>query len=215
MLDGNNLAASLAKNFIAPVHKLANSRRRIKRLSAHFNTLIPIGVVLRGLDVGCGDGQLARLIQTEKPLLDISGIDVLVREETAISVKRFDGANIPFPDKSFDFTMLADVLHHADDPQIVLRECARVSRQFILIKDHTCEMGWDETRLRFMDWVGNKGYGVSLPYSYLSGEEWTKVFNEAGVSCVQKLDALRLYPGITTKLFDDNLHFIAKLSVNS
>ena len=34
----------------------------------------------------------------------------------------------------------------------------------------------DDRTLAFMDWVGNKGHDVRLPYNYLSKAEWTAVF---------------------------------------
>ena len=35
--------------------------------------------------------------------------------------------------------MCVDVLHHTDDPMILMREAMRVTRQAILIKHHTLD----------------------------------------------------------------------------
>ena len=65
----------------------------------------------------------------------ITGIDVLLRDHTHIPVVEFDGTTIPFPDRSFDTLVFVDVLHHTNDPVLLLREAARVARNTIVIKD--------------------------------------------------------------------------------
>ena len=52
----------------------------------------------------------------------ITGIDVLVRDHTHIPVVKFDGTSIPFPDRSFDTLVFVDVLHHTNDPVLLLRD---------------------------------------------------------------------------------------------
>jgi len=65
----------------------------------------------------------------------ITGIDVLVRDHAHGPVVKFDGTSIPFPDRSFDTLVFVDVLHHTNDPVLLLREAARVARNTIVIKD--------------------------------------------------------------------------------
>src|SRR5215467_2048036 len=108
--------------------------RRVSVLRACLSELIPENG--RVLDVGCGDGLLARLIMERRTDVQISGIDTLVRERTRIPVTSFNGLQIPFPDKSFDVVMFVDVLHHATNPMLLLSEAKRVATKAILIKDH-------------------------------------------------------------------------------
>jgi len=204
----------LARNLVAPIHQSVVSNRRLNVLRDRLGMLLPQTVPLRGLDVGCGSGELARDLKISYPQIEIIGVDVLVRGETAIEVREFDGKHLPFPDRSFDFTMLVDVLHHTNEPLILLKECARVSRQFVLIKDHVCDSWWDRLRLSFMDWVGNRAHNVSLPYNYQSQENWNDLFEASKLSCDVKFDRLGLYPKPFSLLFDSHLHFVAKLSSN-
>ena len=203
----------IAKKIVKPLHGFTVSGRRIIQLRNNLIKLLPEATVLEGLDVGCGSGELAKKIQDICPDIRMSGVEVLVRENTAINVTKFDGKRLPFEDKSYDFTMLVDVLHHTDDPAVLIRECVRVSRQFILIKDHLCESWWDRVRLRFMDWVGNRGYDVYLPYNYLSQKNWDKLYQIGGVVCEAKVTKLNLYSYPFSLLFDSHLHFIAKLVI--
>lgn len=203
----------IAKRIVKPLHGFTVSGRRIKQLRNNLIHLLPKNTVLEGLDVGCGSGKLAKKIQDSCPEIQMSGVEVLVRENTAITVTKFDGKRLPFEDKSYDFTMLVDVLHHTDAPAGLMRECVRVSRQFILIKDHLCESWWDRVRLRFMDWVGNRGYDVYLPYNYLSQRNWNKLYQICGVVCEDKVTKLNLYSYPFSLIFDSHLHFIAKLVI--
>ncbi len=187
--------------------------RRVERLSA---ALAPtFGPGARILDVGSGDGHIASRIARHRPDIQIEGIDVLARPSSAIPVKLFDGATIPFGDGSFDSVMFVDVLHHTDDPNVLLREAKRVARCTVVIKDHLREGFAADTRLRFMDWVGNARHGVRLPYNYWSRAQWIDAWGRASLSVESMREALELYPWPLSTAFDASLHFIAVLSARS
>jgi SAM-dependent methyltransferase len=206
------LGEFLSKKLIKPFHYSTVFRMRMEKLSSHLIRLLPRDVILDGLDVGCGTGELTKKLEDQCPYVSMSGVDILVLENTAIKVIKFDGKRLPFEDKSYDFTMIVDVLHHTHDPGILIRECVRVSRKFILLKDHICESGWDRIRLRFMDWIGNRGWDIPLAYNYLSKSDWEKLYQQVGITCIAEISKLDLYPQPFTLLFDGNLHFIMKLA---
>ena len=191
------------------IHGTYVHTRRVQVLTDAFATQLPdSGTVL---DVGCGDGLLASLIQQRKPGLTLTGIDVLVRKDTHVPVTGFDGRTIPFPDNSFDSVMFVDVLHHTTDPMILLREAVRVTRGTIVIKDHTLKgLGAMQT-LRFMDRVSNLRYNISLPYNYLTEEQWRDAFADLGLRIVTWKRELGLYPAFANWLFGRSLHFVARL----
>ena len=183
--------------------------RRIRVLSRHIASHLTEGTVL---DVGCGDGTLAQAVMAQKPTTKFQGIDVFLRPSVAIPAQAYDGQSIPFPDRSFDWVTICDVLHHTDDPGAVLAECARVARRGVVIKDHLRE-GWlAGPLLRVMDWVGNRGHGVRLPYNYLSRAEWDEVFKKTGLTPARWNHSLGIYPAPFTFLFDRSLHFVATVA---
>jgi SAM-dependent methyltransferase len=186
--------------------------RRVQRLSRQLSELIPRDAQV--LDVGCGDGKLAALIQQLRPDVKMQGIDVLVRDETEIPIREFDGTTIPFPNKSFDVAMFVDVLHHTNDPNVLLQEASRVARSFIVIKDHTDEGFLSNLTLRFMDWVGNKPHGVVLPYNYWRERQWKQAFSELRFEVVAWKKDLGMYPYLADLFFGRGLHVITKLKVN-
>jgi len=192
--------------------KLVHSRR-VKVLTGHLATLVPLNA--RVLDIGCGDGQLARLLLDVRPDLKLQGIDVLVRAQTQIPVTAFDGTTLPFDDQSFDAVMFMDVLHHTTDPMNLLREARRVTSQNIIIKDHTVAGVIGRPLLHFMDWVGNARHGVASPGNYWTLPQWNQAFAELGLSPTVWKRELSLYPWWANWLFGHQLHFMTALSKTS
>jgi SAM-dependent methyltransferase len=130
-------------------------------------------------------------------------------------VKTFDGKSIPYGDGSFDVVMFVDVIHHADQPMMLLREAARVARQAIVIKDHLAEGSLAQLTLRLMDWVGNARHGVALPYDYWSLAKWHRVFGKLGLRINSWESNLKLYPLPADLILGRSLHFIALLGMPS
>lgn len=193
---------------VGTVHDKFVFSRRVQVLAAKLAALIPHGA--RILDVGCGDGTIDRLILQKRPDISIEGIDVLIRPSTQIPVKHFDGSHYPYPDDSFDIVMFVDVLHHTDDPMVLLREAERVGNM-ILIKDHLRQGFLGLTTLRMMDWVGNAHHGVRLPYNYWSKEQWNTAFDNLGLKVGEINLKLGLYPAPLSWFFESGLHFVGRI----
>ena len=199
----------MLKSAVGVAHEQAVFKRRVQVLSDHMVAYLPnSGIVL---DVGTGDGTIASRWTRARPGISVEGIDLMVRKRTAIPVRKFNGLDIPYPDKSVDVVTFVDVLHHADSISTLLSEARRVARRSVVIKDHLAENWFDHATLRFMDWVGNAPHGVVLPYNYKSFGEWGGYFREAALSIVAFDKAIPLYPPPFSLLFGRNLHFIAEL----
>ena len=208
-MSGND--RTTAAGLMNRVHESYVEARRGRRLAAHIAELLPERS--RVLDVGCGDGRLAGLVLEKRPDLSLRGIDVLVQPETRIFVERFDGQRIPHPDDSFDAVMFVDVLHHTDDPTVLLREAQRVSGRLVLIKDHTANGFLARPTLRFMDRVSNMRKGIVLPYNYWPRQQWKNVFADLGWQLRDWRSDLGTYPPPANLVFGRSLHFMALLQV--
>jgi SAM-dependent methyltransferase len=100
----------------------------------------------RALDVGCGTGVLAaRLAEAGYDAVGLDPsqgmLDVMAAERPAVEGVRGDGAELPFPDASFDVVTTVAALHHIADQQAVhdtLVEMARVTKPGgrIVVWDH-------------------------------------------------------------------------------
>jgi SAM-dependent methyltransferase len=195
---------------VGVLHEKLVFNRRVATLANWFARLAPRGASV--LDVGCGDGLISSLLQSKRLDLRVRGIDVLPRDRTHIPVEMFDGARIPFGDRSFDVVLFSDVLHHSADPAALLREARRVAAHSLLIKDHNRNGLAAGARLRFMDWVGNARFGVALPYNYWSERQWRAAWREIGLRPDQLITDLGLYPLPADWIFGADLHFVALLT---
>lgn len=196
---------------IESVHERYIYKRRVLVLREWCSGLIPFNSKV--LDVGCGDGRLARLITEKRWDISITGIDVQRRSEAEIPVEIFDGESIPYGDDSFDIVMFVDVLHHVRQPIALLREAVRVARHGILIKDHLLEGTLAYSTLRIMDWVGNARHGVALPYNYWRLAKWHRVFDKLRLNINFWESNLRLYPFPADLIVGRSLHFIVLLEI--
>ena len=110
---------------------------RGQALVAAFRTAL-VGHVIAArprsiLEVGCGQGWLAREVLNSLDGIAYQGIDI---REDAVSFARDlvpeaefmtgDAERLPFGDSSFDLIVCAEVLEHLPDPNISLAEIVRV-----------------------------------------------------------------------------------------
>jgi SAM-dependent methyltransferase len=199
----------MIKKSIGQAHEKLVFNRRVRVLVQEIGAMLPPNAEM--LDVGTGDGQIAKMIGEQQTGTQVQGIDIMKREVIHIPVTLFDGKVIPLEDNSVDVVTFVDVLHHTDDPQILISEAARVARKAVIIKDHLSENALDHMTLRAMDWVGNAPHGVVLPYNYAPRKDWNSWFSHAGLKTDAFQTDVPLYPAPLSWVFGRKLHFIARL----
>jgi len=198
-------------SWIARSHRALVFGRRARVLADALAPLIPAGAG-SVLDIGCGDGTIAGLLAERRPDLAVEGVEVVPRPTCRIPCRAFDGAKLPFPDRSFEVCLIVDVLHHTTGVTQLLREAVRVSRSCVVLKDHLSESAFDHATLRAMDWVGNRPHGVTITYNYQSLRQWQQHFASCGLQATQMFTALPLYPFPFSQIFGRRLHFVAQLT---
>ena len=196
-------------NGIERVHDSYVIGRRVEILARHIEGLLEENAHV--LDVGCGDGAIGACLQDRRPDLRYEGADVIVRPHARIPVREFDGRHLPYTDDGFDAVLAVDVLHHAAEPEGLLAELARVTRERIIIKDHRLDGLLAGPTLRFMDRVGNERHGVDLPHNYWREARWREAFARLDLRVEYWTREVGLYPWPASWLFDRGLHFIAVL----
>ncbi|MEK6972687.1 MAG: class I SAM-dependent methyltransferase [archaeon] len=145
------------------------SGKRDQSIVQEFQKLL--GEERTGLDVGCGNGRLSKKIQ-EQLNIELVGVDIYRAKSAKIDVHLFDGQNLPFPDNSFDSVFLIDVLHHAQNSEILMKEAFRVAKKSVLIKDHYYENKFELQVLKIADRIGNFLAKVPTPFYFKSKKDW-------------------------------------------
>lgn len=184
--------------------------RRTRRIGALLAPLLPASGTV--LDVGCGDGHLTAHLQALRPDLRLAGVDVLGRSRDGIEIHTYDGARLPFADRSFDVALLCAVLHHVDEPAALLAEAARVARQGVVLLDHQVDRAAQRLLLRIVDWPGNVPFGVYTPYHFLDRAQWLALFEGLGLRVEGFDDRIALFgDGPLERVFGGRLHFTCRL----
>lgn len=168
---------------------------------------------LIGLDIGSGNGAMARRVETatEGGAL-IQGIDLSTHRYCAKSgASTYNGTLLPFQDHAFDFALLIDVLHHTSNPLSLLSEASRVARHFVIVKDHAYEHRHEFMLLSFMDLIGNLGYGNSHHGAYKKETEWHELFQSCRLVPQKMIRELHIYPFPFSVAIRPELNFVALL----
>lgn len=150
------------------------------------------------LDIGCGDGALAKAVARLVP--EVYALDVVppALEAAEYRFVHFDGRTIPLPDAAVDVAHSSQVLEHLhpDDALPQLREIRRVLRPGGL---HVCitpnRLSGPHDVSRFFD---DEATGLHL-HEYTVGEA-VRLFGEAGFRC-RALFPLRGYRRLPVPVF--------------
>lgn len=184
---------SILDRALIRLHQRLSHGRRVRTLAVAILNEISQAQSGRGglriLDVGCGDMTIADQLLALDPSLTVQCVDLypcpdgLARSDARWArYRQFDGVNLPFGSDSVDVVLFSDVLHHVPEPlrAPLLAEAARVGR-LLVIKDHFEGGFYSRFVLRAMDFVGNSGYGVSVPRRYFDGARFEGLCLSAGL----------------------------------
>lgn len=160
------------------------------------------------LDVGCGDGSIAEMIMELNPSIRIVGVEVKKIKKSKIPHRVYDGRYIPYPASCFEIVMIIDVLHHLTDMYALLEEAKRVTKRYIIIKDHIASSILDRVLLAIPDYVAHLFIDVSRRGNYLCWEEWEGIFRRLKLREERRIEKFSLGFGMNEKR-----NFIVRLEV--
>src|SRR5262245_55232372 len=183
---------------------------QIANLVKYISPLLPVSGA-KVLDIGCGNGAFAHKLISSNHGIHITGIEVKSQPNCLIDCHTYDGVVVPFGDNTFDYALLINVLHHADDPAHLLAEASRVARHGIILKDHYANTLFDFCNLVAMEWIGNTFSKIHQPYNFLSEKQWREMFEMLNLRVEKLLTRFRSYNPVVDVFIGRNLHFIALL----
>ena len=150
--------------------------RRAEGFISHFGDFVPRQS--RVLDIGGGWGYYAEPLRRERDC-EVTVLDVVEPRFRRAPVVTYGGDRIPFPDQSFDVSLLVTVLHHVPSPEKVLAEAQRVTRRFVVVIEDIYRTApgrlWTILRDSFytLEFVGH-------PRQFRKKEEWFECFRKLG-----------------------------------
>lgn len=91
----------------------------------------------------------------------------------------YDGVRIPFPDQSFDVTVLVTMLHHVPDPKALFKEVRRVTRQKVVVVEDLYHRALGRFWTLCRDRILNVEF-TEHPHQFRKDDEWREFFKTAG-----------------------------------
>jgi SAM-dependent methyltransferase len=141
------------------------------------------------LEIGCSSGYYAEVLRylLHQPL-DFTGVDyspaMIAMARAEYPTTKFlvaDGANLPFPDRSFDVAISSSVLLHVRDYPLHVAETTRVARNVVVA--HRIPV----CRRRPTTFLKKRGYDIEMMEIVFNERELLDLFLAAGLELVDGL----------------------------
>jgi SAM-dependent methyltransferase len=156
------------------------------------------GAIKKGdfvLDIGCGSGRFCLAIQT-KIGARVMGVDVIDYASAPVPIEIYDGAKLPFPDNHFDVVIMAFMLHHVENQDILFSEAVRCSKSRLIVFEDAYQTYWQRLFVIWNDYYSNIFVGavkvfrgaedrslldIPMPLTFRSVDGWQEFFKGFGL----------------------------------
>jgi len=153
------------------------------------------------LDLGCGSGIIGKNFQKYFKG-DLIGVDIKDQRTVNIPFQIYNGISLPFSENCFDVVLINYVLHHCQNPSIIIEEAKRVAKDKIIIFEDLAE----GTLAKLIC----KIHGISFDFlfqknketgNFKKGNEWGKIFENSGLKLVFEKRVSSICDPVKKKLF--------------
>lgn len=159
-----------------------------ERAKRNFELVKDYIVGERILDLGAGDGLLALEIK-EQLKREVLLVDIVDYNYTDLPLTLYNPEEkIPLADGEVDTTILYTVLHHADDPEHLLKEATRITKKRLVIIEAYAEEEDIRMTNSFFDWFYNRVIGdedINVPLNFLRVKGWEKLLKSHGFKVIE------------------------------
>ena len=131
------------------------------------------------LEVGSGPGSVLEVFRNHGH--QVTGLDIRNNAiHSGLNPVIYDGIRMPFEDEEFDCALLLTMLHHTPDPDVIVKEAARVARRLVIIED-VYDTPIQAAYTKIADSVINLEFR-GHPHSNRSNNEWLRSFERLGLT---------------------------------
>ena len=151
-------------------------RRRASNTALRLVTLLDTRDII--LDVGAGDGLVADRL-TEYLTCRTISIDIKGFGRSRSPKIMGDAQQLPFTEGTVDVVLFLCVLHHSEDPVVLLREGRRVARRCLIVQEDLYGLGFKDHLVYAADRVASHAGGWRAPSPPRRPNDWLRVFRRA------------------------------------
>ncbi len=155
---------------------LASPSPRVDTIIRSFESVITPHS--RIVDIGAGKGLLARELAGRFDAR-VTIVDVAQYNQTTLPLTVCDSRSLPFADASFDHAILSFVLHHCENPEMILREAVRVASRVIVVENDV-RGGVRGVLTRLIDSWPAIQYGTPPCHIAQARDAWLRLFRQFG-----------------------------------
>ena len=142
------------------------------------------------LDIGSGYGHFTDFLKSQNH--HVFAIDVVDKFKYDHDFSTFNGKEISLEDDAVNTSVLMFVLHHTDDQIQLLKETARVTKDYIIIGEDVMKSRLDKAlgkiHLNTSPWSKSSDLFHSL-------DGWKKIFRDLNLELIETVDIARnIYP---------------------
>lgn len=159
------------------------------------------------LECGAGEGSILKALDHFGPFPELyaveisdSGIAQIRKRNIAglAEVKKFDGYEIPYPDKMFDMVYCSHVIEHVEHPRLLLRELSRVAKFQVFEIPLDYSIGADINVRQFLSYGHINIYTPTL-FKFLLKSEGYEVLSERFTSTAPDIIRFNWYKNMGRK----------------
>lgn len=132
------------------------------------------------LDIGSGVGRLAEAMKYVMPRATVVCTDIEDYNRSSVPFVVASGDSLLFEDKSFNASTIFYVLHHTDNPEGILREAKRVSKDKVIVQEDTYRNILEKISYELHIRSFQRKHHLSRIGPARKDEDWQRMFEQEG-----------------------------------